>query len=204
MPAGRLQLLCQPPRDVGVHGRGGDEHRILGQRLGDAVLAEQNGFGLRGVDDHADDDVGRPGGLRRRPGALAAVGDEPRHRVGRDVAAGDVKTRALERGRHAKAHRAQPDDGDARFWDGGFRHAAIPSGFLTAEFGSGFASGYHGLAALPKHETRRQKDGQDAAMTETRIREEICRLGRSLFERGLTPGSSGNISVQALTTAAGW
>src|SRR5512140_218798 len=33
-------------------------------------------------------------------------------------------------------------------------------------------------------------------MTETGIREEICRLGRSLFERGLTPGSSGNISVR--------
>ena len=33
-------------------------------------------------------------------------------------------------------------------------------------------------------------------MTETKIREEICRLGRSLFERGLTPGSSGNISVK--------
>ena len=40
-------------------------------------------------------------------------------------------------------------------------------------------------------------------MTETGIREEICRLGRSLFERGLTPGSSGNISVSA-RTAAGW
>src|SRR6201996_7261834 len=33
-------------------------------------------------------------------------------------------------------------------------------------------------------------------MPETKIREEICRLGRSLFERGLTPGSSGNISVR--------
>ncbi|MDB5618854.1 aldolase [Tardiphaga sp.] len=33
-------------------------------------------------------------------------------------------------------------------------------------------------------------------MTETKLREEICRLGRSLFERGLTPGSSGNISVR--------
>jgi ribulose-5-phosphate 4-epimerase/fuculose-1-phosphate aldolase len=33
-------------------------------------------------------------------------------------------------------------------------------------------------------------------MTESRVREEICRLGRSLFERGLTPGSSGNISVR--------
>jgi len=33
-------------------------------------------------------------------------------------------------------------------------------------------------------------------MTETKIREEICRLGRSLFDRGLTPGSSGNISVR--------
>src|ERR1700759_2809307 len=33
-------------------------------------------------------------------------------------------------------------------------------------------------------------------MSETKIREDICRLGRSLFERGLTPGSSGNISVK--------
>jgi 3-dehydro-4-phosphotetronate decarboxylase len=33
-------------------------------------------------------------------------------------------------------------------------------------------------------------------MSETKLREEICRLGRSLFERGLTPGSSGNISVK--------
>jgi ribulose-5-phosphate 4-epimerase/fuculose-1-phosphate aldolase len=33
-------------------------------------------------------------------------------------------------------------------------------------------------------------------MSDTRIREDICRLGRSLFERGLTPGSSGNISVK--------
>src|ERR1700754_3430313 len=33
-------------------------------------------------------------------------------------------------------------------------------------------------------------------MNETELRENICRLGRSLFERGLTPGSSGNISVK--------
>jgi ribulose-5-phosphate 4-epimerase/fuculose-1-phosphate aldolase len=33
-------------------------------------------------------------------------------------------------------------------------------------------------------------------MTEARLREQICRYGRSLFERGLTPGSSGNISVR--------
>src|ERR1700736_3762518 len=33
-------------------------------------------------------------------------------------------------------------------------------------------------------------------MTESKIREEICRLGRSLFERGRTPGSSGNISAK--------
>ncbi len=32
--------------------------------------------------------------------------------------------------------------------------------------------------------------------SETKVREDICRLGRSLFERGLTPGSSGNISVK--------
>jgi 3-dehydro-4-phosphotetronate decarboxylase len=36
----------------------------------------------------------------------------------------------------------------------------------------------------------------------TKQREEICRLGRSLFERGLTPGSSGNISVRL--DGGGW
>jgi ribulose-5-phosphate 4-epimerase/fuculose-1-phosphate aldolase len=33
-------------------------------------------------------------------------------------------------------------------------------------------------------------------MSESRLREDICRFGRSLFERGLTPGSSGNISIR--------
>ncbi|MGY3238496.1 ribulose-5-phosphate 4-epimerase/fuculose-1-phosphate aldolase [Bradyrhizobium sp. USDA 4472] len=32
-------------------------------------------------------------------------------------------------------------------------------------------------------------------MSDSKLRDEICRFGRSLFERGLTPGSSGNISV---------
>ncbi|TDH59260.1 aldolase [Dankookia rubra] len=39
-------------------------------------------------------------------------------------------------------------------------------------------------------------------MSGTRLREAICRFGRSLFERGLTPGSSGNISVR--TEDGGW
>lgn len=33
-------------------------------------------------------------------------------------------------------------------------------------------------------------------MTESRLREQICKYGKSLFDRGLTPGSSGNISVR--------
>ncbi|APF37067.1 aldolase [Chelatococcus daeguensis] len=33
-------------------------------------------------------------------------------------------------------------------------------------------------------------------MSEAKLREEIARFARSLFERGLTPGSSGNISVR--------
>src|ERR1700686_5870839 len=42
----------------------------------------------------------------------------------------------------------------------------------------------------------RQGGKEDAAMTGTGGREDLGRLGRSLFERGLTPGSSGNISVK--------
>jgi ribulose-5-phosphate 4-epimerase/fuculose-1-phosphate aldolase len=33
-------------------------------------------------------------------------------------------------------------------------------------------------------------------MSQTKLRETICSFGRSLFERGLTPGSSGNISLR--------
>ena len=33
-------------------------------------------------------------------------------------------------------------------------------------------------------------------MTESKLREEICILGKSMFDRGLTPGSSGNISAR--------
>lgn len=33
-------------------------------------------------------------------------------------------------------------------------------------------------------------------MNESRIREDICTLGKSMFDRGLTVGSSGNISVR--------
>jgi 3-dehydro-4-phosphotetronate decarboxylase len=33
-------------------------------------------------------------------------------------------------------------------------------------------------------------------MNESKLREEICRLGKSMFDRGLTVGSSGNISVR--------
>ncbi|MDI4663586.1 aldolase [Xanthobacter autotrophicus] len=33
-------------------------------------------------------------------------------------------------------------------------------------------------------------------MSETKLRESICMFARSLFERGLTPGSSGNISLR--------
>ncbi|MDB5459311.1 MAG: putative aldolase [Caulobacteraceae bacterium] len=39
-------------------------------------------------------------------------------------------------------------------------------------------------------------------MSDSRLREDICTFARSLFERGLTPGSSGNISVR--TEAGGW
>jgi 3-dehydro-4-phosphotetronate decarboxylase len=38
-------------------------------------------------------------------------------------------------------------------------------------------------------------------MQEVRLREEICELGRSLFQRGLTHGSTGNISARC---ADGW
>src|SRR5436305_4749991 len=43
---------------------------------------------------------------------------------------------------------------------------------------------------------RAAKAWEKPAMEETKLREDICRFGRSLFERGLTPGSSGNISVR--------
>src|SRR5262249_34730344 len=43
---------------------------------------------------------------------------------------------------------------------------------------------------------------RDAAMKEPQAREEICRIGRSLFERGYVHATAGNISVR-LDDAAG-
>jgi ribulose-5-phosphate 4-epimerase/fuculose-1-phosphate aldolase len=40
-------------------------------------------------------------------------------------------------------------------------------------------------------------------MNESALREEICRFGKSLFDRGLTAGSSGNISVR-VGNGDGW
>src|SRR5207253_5346247 len=55
--------------------------------------------------------------------------------------------------------------------------------------------------AWPRCQSVRQA-GMTAMSSETRLRDEICRFGRSLFERGLTPGSSGNISVRL--DGGGW
>src|SRR5260370_42388215 len=56
-----------------------------------------------------------------------------------------------------------------------------------------------GITAWPRCQSMRQGGKQvcrrDTAMSESKIREEICRLRRSLFEPGLTAGSSGHISV---------
>jgi ribulose-5-phosphate 4-epimerase/fuculose-1-phosphate aldolase len=53
---------------------------------------------------------------------------------------------------------------------------------------------------MPKRGKKHHEEmpGKDRGhpVTETKLREEICRLGNSLFDRGLTPGSSGNISVR--------
>jgi ribulose-5-phosphate 4-epimerase/fuculose-1-phosphate aldolase len=50
---------------------------------------------------------------------------------------------------------------------------------------------------------RHELVGKEADVTEeARLREDICRFGRSLFERGLTAGSSGNISIRL--SGGGW
>ena len=67
---------------------------------------------------------------------------------------------------------------------------------LSVSCGRNFATLPLGNTAWPRCQSVRQGRNRMAAMSETKIREEICRLGRSLFERGLTPGSSGNISVK--------
>src|SRR5260370_29271338 len=50
-----------------------------------------------------------------------------------------------------------------------------------------------GITAWPRCQSMRQGGQEDAAMSETNLREEICCLGPSLFQLGHTPGSSGHI-----------
>ena len=86
------------------------------------------------------------------------------------------------------------------FTDAGIRRSL--NGFILAAIR--LAALLLGITAWPRCQSVRQggKPGdipdqtEGETMSETRIREEICRLGRSLFDRGLTPGSSGNISVK--------
>jgi ribulose-5-phosphate 4-epimerase/fuculose-1-phosphate aldolase len=54
----------------------------------------------------------------------------------------------------------------------------------------------HWITRLGRAAKAWDKSARESAMDETRLRDGICRFGRSLFERGLTPGSSGNISVR--------
>src|SRR6202040_1766614 len=104
-------------------------------------------------------------GFRRRLGAISAVSDEPRDGIRRDVAAGDLETGASQRGRHAVPHRAQSDDSDAwllRFGHGGFLVFSFPWAALP-----------FGTTAWPCCQSMRQGAKPEAAMTETRLREEI-------------------------------
>src|SRR5690349_3780007 len=88
MPAGCFQLFGEPPRHIGVHGRGRNKNGVASERLGDAVLAEQDGLRLRSIDDHADDDAGALGRFRRAFAAFAA-GLEERASGGRRAVAAD-------------------------------------------------------------------------------------------------------------------
>src|SRR5215470_16270713 len=76
----------------------------------------------------------------------------------------------------------------------GFADSDIRRFLFASAMPCGLAPAYHGLAALPKRETSRY--ARERTMSDAKIREDICRFGRSLFERGLTPGSSGNISAK--------
>ena len=41
-------------------------------------------------------------------------------------------------------------------------------------------------------------------MSESRLREEMARLAKSLFDRGFSVGSAGNISAATLADLPGW
>ena len=197
MPAGGLQLLGEPARDVRVHGGGGDEHGVLGQRLGDAVLAEQDGLGLRGVDDHADHDVGR-----LRAASAGVFAPWPPSATNRATASAEtsqpVTSKPARRSEVAMPKPIEPRPITATRGLADIRHRRVPSSVsLTAAIRRGLLPA--GITAWPRCQSMRQGEKgkrKAVAMSETKLREDICRLGRSLFERGLTPGSSGNISVR--------
>src|SRR6266478_8999299 len=76
-------------------------------------------------------------------------------------------------------------------------------GFLKFLSANGRRPCPFGITAWPRCQSMRQgqngwppRKRHGSVMSETKVRDDICRLGRSLFERGLTPGSSGNISVK--------
>jgi hypothetical protein len=112
--AARFQPLGKHARHIGIHRGGRDKHRAVRHGGSCAVLAEQDRFGLRGIDHDRHDDGGICGGLRRCGRAASACLNETLHRVGTDVAADNLEASPQQRRRHAEAHRPQTDDGDAR------------------------------------------------------------------------------------------
>ena len=142
---------------------------------------------------------GGAGAARRREGGRAGRGCAGRHRARLGEARGraadrgrrrDLRRRGEGAGREGAAHRA--GDRSRRAVDRGAPGSGQPSARAGAEIGQFRQAGLlpQGVGAPSVSaavQTRRD---------ENRLREDICALGRSMFERGLTGGSSGNISVR--------
>jgi len=84
-----------------------------------------------------------------------------------------------------------PHDGDTRLGASGMRQfpGVLPARNLATALPLG-------ITAWPRCQSMRQGGKEGAAMTENRGTRGICRLARSLFERGLTPGLLGQYQRQ--------
>ncbi len=111
--ARRLQTRGEFFRHLRVHRGRGKKHGALRHRVRHAIVAKENGLGLRRVDHNRNNDVGIVRRFCRRLRTGPAIRNKARDIVLPDVTHGEFAAGVAQRGRHAKSHRTQTDDGDA-------------------------------------------------------------------------------------------
>src|SRR5579883_47171 len=194
---GKSRRPLQHPFQIDARAHPGDEGDL--DRGGGPVPRRDGRFRPDLVVAEADPAAAPADPARRRERLHAA----PRRRILRRLVPAPAP-------RHGHRPRGRPAAGDgrprrARFFQPvhlGVPRPGRPGCARRIRRRRGARGGARNSGQEPRRNPRRHRRLRPAAdMSDAKLREAVCAIGASLFNRGLTAGSSGNISVK---TADGW